>query len=179
MIHLRNRRGQVAILMLFVVTIVLVIATLFVFFSSKSASPPSSGFSEVLSDGRGNLDSVKYTAKTIASESINNKVSDLKVEFIRIVNLKYGPLKNLGAVQVAPYGNFFLRAGDKDNKDLSFEKVVSKELYKLRITGLFVEASFGNNYEKKNFDLCMLFDGNGNYLEELANEGFYNIYCNK
>lgn len=173
MIYPGNKKGQVAILMLFVVALVLVIATLFVLFSSKAASSSDYGFTNTLSYGKGNLDSVMNLAEKIVKESITSKVS-----FYDIAIKKYKILRDLGAVQVAPYGNFFVQVENKDAFSfVDLGEIQKIHLYNLKVSGLSIEASSGNSYEKRNFDLCMLFDKDGNYLEELSNEALYIKYC--
>lgn len=181
MIYLGNRRGQIAILMLFVVAVVLVISALFVFFSADSSSPSDFGYSDTLLFGYGNLDSVTEMVKMIAKESIISNVPfvELKQKFLNISRLKHDALTK---DQITFYGNFFFRVENKDAfnfveiviEDLNKQKI---HLYKFNVTGLFIKASSGTSEEMKNIDLCMLFDKEGNYLKELANEEIYKPYC--
>jgi len=127
---------------------------------------------------------VMSMSEAIAKKSITSNVppDKLKKNFSDIANVTYS---NLSADQVAFYGNFFAKVRNESAFNFTYIGEVNGtnkqkiRLYNLKVSGLFIQASFGKNYEMKNFDLCMLFDGNGNYLKELAEEGLYKSYCGR
>jgi len=174
MSYLGNRRGQAAILMIFVVSVVLVIATLMVFYNSSSASPQ--GFTDTITFGYDNLNSVTTLAKEFSNESIISKAPDLKQKFFELAQIRDSALNQN---QLTSYGNFFAKVVRE--KNFTFENVSAENsiLYKLSIKQLFIQASSGNSEEIRNFDLCMLFDKDGNYLKELANKELYSVHCGK
>jgi hypothetical protein len=88
-------------------------------------------------------------------------------------------ISNKSDIGVIESGNFFakLREGN-----FIFEKFFVAELmpnpgYHLNMTGLFVQAESGNNKIRQDYDLCMLFDTNGDYMEKSANKEVYFKKC--
>jgi len=164
-----NRNGQLAILMLFLVAIVLVITTLVSFYSFENSFSSKSVFvSKILSGISFGNEYFVNRAILIADETIRSNSADLKGKFREVAISK-----NL-MVQ-SPAGNFFKKIGDGG---FYFAKETD-DLYKLKIEGLFIQASSGNNIGRRDFDMCLLFGKNGNYLKEIANSEVYKVHCNK
>ncbi len=147
-----NRKGQIPILMLFLVAIVLVVVAL-VSFSSFSGDfgDKSLNVSKTLAGVEAAQTYVVESAKMIAREVIESKSDIPQAEFVQIA-----ASKELG-VQEA--GNFFAKIR---NDDFGFE--MDSEGYRLKVEGLFVQYSYGNNQVKRDFGLCLLFDKDGKFL---------------
>ena len=161
-----NRKGQLAILLLFLVTIVLVVVTLFGFATfDEDFSYNSLLVSKNLVATQFGQEYVDNRADLIAGETIRSNPADLRSEFMRVADAKDLHVEE-------PAMNFF---GKIRNGEFYFAK--EGDLYKLRIEGLFVQASYGGNSERKDFDLCRLFDEKGSYLKEMANEEDYKKSC--
>ncbi len=161
-----SRKGQIAILMLFVVAIVLVIASLVSFVNfPRDFGDRSILVSRAIAGVQAGEDYVVGISKIITKETISRKSDIPQTDFMEVANRKdYG-------VQEA--GNFF---GKIRNSDFEFS-MISGEKYLLKIEGLFVQAEYGFNLIKRNFDLCMLFDKDGNYLGKSSNKEAYLANC--
>ena len=170
-----NRKGQIPILMLFVVTLVLVITSLVLFVSFEKTSGrdgTSSKVSEVIKNATKNQILVLDLAKGAASSTlVKNFGSVSKGGFSEEVGFRESELdENKRAL----YGNFFAKIRDEE---FEFSRVDEFEpTVKLEIKGLFVQADTGNNYIKKDFDLCMLFDSDGKYLLQLSSIRSVKLY---
>jgi len=158
---MRGKKGQIPILMLFLVAIILVITALFSFFGfSGDFGDNSALVSRTIAGAEFGQDYVASSAKLIVGETIMAQGD--KREFMRIANGK-----DLG-IQEA--GNFFGKIRDGDFVFESTGGDVRPEIrqyvqsYKLEIKGLFSRSSYGNNEIKRNYDLCMIFRSDGSYL---------------
>ena len=176
-----NKKGQVAFLMLFLVAIILVVSTAFIFIGfSSDFNDLSLSNSKMLSNIEFGESYVISTAKLVAMESATSasSTSNLKAKFQELADKK--------DLQVYEAGNFFgkIRSGDFsfNKKDLPFIS-----LYVLKIPEkaetqidkkLFVQAEAGNNTMARYFDiLCMIFDVKGVYLEREDNAEVYKVNC--
>ena len=153
---MRNRRGQLPMLMLVLVAIVLVVTTLFIFASfGDNVSGGSILVSKMLNGVEFGHDYVVGSAKIIAMESIAEG-SDFKENVAK---------RDIGVIEG---GNFF---GQIRNDNFTFNGVGGD--YLLRVDGLFVRSVYGNNEMRRDFDLCLLFDSQGNYIPEILKpEGY-------
>lgn len=162
-----NRRGQIPILMLFAVTIILVIVALMSFATfDRAFNDNPLSVSKAIAKVNFAGEYIESSAKLIANEVIKNRSSDLSVKFKEIASLR--------DLQVQESGNFF---GKIRNGEFNFENVGDE--YKLNVNGLFVQASYGDNQITRKFDLCMLFDSSGSYIERGLNDSTEKDYADK
>lgn len=182
-----GKRAQIPILMLFLVAIVLVIATLFIFSSAEpnfaGSSAPAMRAAVSVQFG---YDYVINRAKLIAKEVIADNPMGLtddeaRAEFRRIANET-----DIGMEEA---GNFFKIIRDDDKNNFVFKRVSAG--YLLNVTNLFVQSqsqsgkvlrvffkpAYGENEMRRNYNLCMLFGMDGRYLEVSANKNDYLLYC--
>ncbi|MEM4259165.1 MAG: hypothetical protein QXS38_00160 [Candidatus Pacearchaeota archaeon] len=161
-----NKRGQVPILMLFLVAVVLVIAALVSFtIFPRDFGDKSLVVSRTISGVQSGEEYVAGIAKIIAKEAIKMNSDIPKADFEEVASRK--------DYSVQEAGNFF---GKIRNGEFVF-KMVEGERYLLKVSGLFVRSSYGYNEMKRNFDLCMLFDKNGNYIGKSLAEAAYSANC--
>ena len=162
-----NKGGQIPILMLFVVTIILVITALMSFATfDRNFDENPILVSKTIAKVQFGEEYITSSAKIIASEAIKDKGSDLNVKFKEIASLR--------DLQIQESGNFF---GKVRNGEFSFENIGGE--YKLNVSGLFVQAGYGNNQITRKFDLCMLFDSSGSYIERGLNDLTEKDYAGK
>jgi len=135
---------------------VLVVTTLFIFASfGDNVSDGSVLVSKMLNGVEFGHEYVVESAKIIAMESLTEG-SSFKENAAK---------RDIGIVEV---GNFF---GQIRNDKFTFRGVGGDFL--LKVEGLFLRPSFGNNEIRRDFDLCLLFDSKGNYIPEISKpEGY-------
>lgn len=147
-----NRRGDLAITLILIVALFLSMYALFVFVTFDDKL--NAKFIES-SDMMINLDfSNRYIieeAKLIVLESVVSGTSS-KEKFMEIANDKDLRL-NLA-------GNFF---GKVRNGEFSFDN--QEEGYLLKVDGVFVSLEKEDNIVKRNINLCMMFNENGEYVK--------------
>ena len=139
--YFKNKKGQIPILMLFVITIVLVILSLFSFasFGKTSGTDKASGhISGMLVNISDSEALVLKVAKNSALNVIGRYSDDLEKDFSEEVHRVWLSLK-----EVASYGNFSARVRDRE---FNFSEVdESDSIFKLEIKDLFVQAEAGKN----------------------------------
>jgi hypothetical protein len=151
---MRGKKGQIPILMLFLVAIILVITALFSFFGfEQNFGNGSLLVSQAIAGVEFGQDYVNLVAKDAANKAISSPNDDLVVNFKSFVNS--------GDRGVQEAGNFF-----KEIKDDKFDFKLDGVEYKLEVKGLFVQSSYGNNEIRRNYDLCLVFGLDGNYLRK-------------
>ena len=149
-----SRRGNIAIILLFVVALVLVVATLMTFVSFKNEYGDSSRlFSETLGEAAFNQQYVEKSAELYGREAILSG-GDVKAKFIEIATQHDLRLQGMG--------NFFGKVRNGQNGQFTFEK--QDKGYLLEITGLFVQATRRATVIKRNFDISLKFDEQGKVL---------------
>lgn len=150
-----NRKGDVAIILLFIVALVLSVSALFIFASfGNDIENVSKYHNDILENLERNYNFVIEEGQIITREVImkcnlcpNEK---LKENFINIAENRE---RNIGSDW---NGNFFGRAR---NGDFDFYK--KGEFYILNVSDLFVDGRGGYSSIKRNFNLTMEFDGEG------------------
>jgi len=152
-----NKRGDVPTALIFVVAIALCLLSIFVFLTLNSNRVEDSGQRNLLmSTINLNEHYVKELLKFSAKEAIMDESEDKSSRFKEIVD-KNNP-------SIIGMGNVF---GKMRDNDFNFEKIANSNgggyYYKLRVQGLFVSASAGENKIKRNFDVCMIFDAEGEF----------------
>jgi hypothetical protein len=154
MINKKSRKGQVAILMLFLVAIVLVIAALvsFAVFDRKFDNGSVLN-SYAMSDVSLGYGYVFATSQILAKEAILSGNADLKFKFKELASFRGKGIEQAG--------NFFKKISEGD-----FAFALTGGEYKLEVKGLFVQSSYGNNEIRRNYDLCLVFGLDGNYLRK-------------
>lgn len=173
---IRGCRGQAPILMLVVVTIVLVTTSLFAFasFSERSGQDKfSKDISEMVTGVTTSYNFIFDSAKNIAFGTINARALNIKEEFLKKSAFEEA---RLSSEQKSLYGNFFskVREGEFD-----FSRVDEfSSIARLKIEGLFVLAEEGNNFVRRDFDLCILFNlEDGRHMKEISASDLYFEYC--
>lgn len=150
-----NRRGQIPIFMLIIVALVLVISALVSFNGFRGDfGDQSINVSKTLAGVDAAQNYVIKSAELIAADAIKTKSDIPEVKFMEIA-----ASRDIG-VQEA--GNFFAKIR---NNEFSFER--EGDLYVLNVEKLFVQASYGNNAIKRNFDLNMKFNETGDGVGEI------------
>ena len=150
-----KRKGNVAIIMLVIVALVASTATLLAFAGSgKNFGNQSEQISEVISELNFNHNYVFKTSEIIGREAVKS-AGDFKGSFREITN-------NMD-LRIEGMGNYF---GKVRNNDFKFER--EGENYVLEVNGLFVQAARGENSIKRNFDIKMKFDKNGELIKSPA-----------
>jgi hypothetical protein len=148
-----NKRAQIPIFMLLVVAIALVITAILVFVNaSGNFTKPSLTNSQMISGLMFAEDYVNTNAKIISGEAIASKAPNMKEKFMEIAAGR--------DLEVREAGNFFakIRTGD-----FSFDKKGTE--YALEIRGLFIQSDKeAAGSLRRDFDLCMVFDANGQFL---------------
>ena len=155
-----NREGQIPILMLFVVTLILVIVALMTFavFNRNFDENPLN-VSRTIAKVQFGEGYIVESAKSIAASIIQSKNDkDLRTSFIKSA-------KSFDRKINDPANNFSAKIGDGEFR---FDKL--DNIYKLVISGLFVQATYGTSQITRKLDLCMLFDSDGKYIEQRFNE---------
>jgi len=161
-----NKRGQLALLMMVPVALVLCITSLVVFSSFgrdfKDLSLVNSKLVSGADFGRVYVfaETQEMTGKAIASGG------DLKTGFQALA-----AEKSKSGVEEA--GNFFRKV---DGGDFSLD-AVGAGVYRFKMTNVITQAKAGNSEIQRNFNMCLLFDGSGNYLSRGANLGAYSSLC--
>jgi hypothetical protein len=149
-----NKRGQLAIFMIFLAALVLSGMALFSFFSFGSGfSGNSKAISELISEIEFSEKYVSNMAELIGEEAVaefKGKEGDLKEIFVRVAEER--DLRN-GGVGIESFGNFF---GKVRNGDFVF--AVEGEEFVLKIDGLFAQASRGKSEIIRKFDIEKRFD---------------------
>ena len=143
-----SRKGNVPILLLFVVALVLVITTLTTFVSfSKDFSVPTEQVSEILGEVDFSQQYVITSAALMGNQAIIQG-GDIMAEF-----------KDLSAsrdLQVDSFGNFF---GKIRNNEFRFER--EDKGYVLEVKGLIVQSKRDVGSMVRHFDILLRFDGEG------------------
>ena len=148
-----SRRGQVPIIMLFLIAIVLAITSLFIFSTTGNGFDGASlEVSKTISGVEFGYSYVADSAQLIAKEAIESKSDIPKEEFMQIA-----AGKDVGVLEA---GNFFgrIRSGD-----FSFER--EGDSYALTVDKLFVQAGYGNNLIRRDFNINMKFNDTGDLIE--------------
>ncbi|MEM4271860.1 MAG: hypothetical protein QXD13_02125 [Candidatus Pacearchaeota archaeon] len=151
-----NKKGQIPIVMLFVVALALVITALMSFASFNRAFDDQSirNSKLMVSVGFGEqycFESVKYAAKKAIKELKEGE--NLKEKF-RSLLLE----KNIGLSET---GNFFRKVNDNEFK---FEKLTDN-LYHFEMAGIIADAGGKESNIIRQFNLCMEFDKNGEFVK--------------
>jgi len=140
-----RRKGNVPLLLLFIVALVLSVGTLFSFvsFDNEGFDKQSKELSEVIDKVDFSKKYVEESANLIGEE-VARKGGDKE---------KYQGLTLERDLKLEGVGNFFgkIRTGQ-------FEWVDSGDKYILKVDGLFVQSEEGLNKIKKNFDLNLEFE---------------------
>lgn len=148
-----NKRGDTPTILLFVFAIILSTTALIVFVSfPESFESESREVNKMLNEIRFNERYVEAEALMIAREAIRGGRGDVKLAFRNIAEEKY--LGYGGA------GNFF---GKIRNDEFDFEKATG--VYVLKVKGLFVSAEKGENSIRRNFEMEIKLNENGEKVE--------------
>jgi len=153
MIFMKNsRKGNVPIILLFIVALILVITALLNFLSfSGSFEIQSQQIADIMSRVEFGKSYVYSIAEISGKESILSG-EDFRKKFKEIVDNR--------DFRIGETGNFF---GKIRNGEFKFEK--SNEGYILEVDGLFVQIEKGANKIRRNFDLRVEFDEKGAVLK--------------
>jgi len=154
-----NKRGDVPSALIFIVAVALCLLSIFVFLTLNSEKANDSEQRNLLmSTINLNEHYVKELLKFSAKEAIISEGEYKDVLLMGIVD-RNNPY-------ILEMGNVF---GKIRNEEFSFEKIANRGgggyYYNLTIKGLFVSASAGENKIKRNFDVCMIFDAEGEFKE--------------
>ena len=152
MIFMKNsRKGNVPIILLFIVALILVITALLNFLSfSGSFELQSRQIADIMSRVEFGKSYVYSIAEISGKEAILTR-EDFRGKFKDIVDNR--------DFRIGETGNFF---GIVRNGEFKFEK--SNEKYILEIDGLFVQIEKGANKVRRNFHIIMEFDDKGEVL---------------
>jgi len=168
---MRNRKGQLSIILLFVVALALVGMTLFTFVSFKGDFDlTSTELSDLVVDLEFKYQYVLSEAELISQSAITSKVIERIEEVETPYESEVDNPKNKYVIiaserekaRVEGSYNFFKKARDRDF-EFEFNDVDNK--YVLSIENLFVKSESGESSITRNFDLFMEFDSNGNVLK--------------
>lgn len=160
-----NRRGQIALLMIVLVALVLSITTLVVFTRFGADFKDFSLLNSKLVSG---VDFGRVYVFAETQEMAGKAIilgGDVKSNFKVLASEK-----SKSGVEEA--GNFFRKVNEGD---FDFENIGGS--YRLRMPGIIVQERAGNSEIQRTFDMCMLFDANGNYLSKGVHLGEYNSLC--
>lgn len=147
-----NRRGHIATMMLFVVALVLVVFTIFVFLSSSGDYENKSGKISDLLD----LVSFEESYVPVILEEIVGEAFEMEGDFEENF-LKMAAKRD---VYKGGMGNVFLKIREKDY-DLDVDAGT------LRIEGVFVKGNVGNHEMTRNFDLIVSFGDGGVRVDKI------------
>ena len=155
-----NRRGQIPTILLFITALVLSAATLFSFTSFKGGLDINSKvYADMLGDGEYRERFAIEEAKFLGRSAIISG-GDVRAKFKELAN------KSVERARFEGAGNFYkqIRDDTANNPTFTFEKKTEggKEVYILEIKDLFVISERGKNSIKRNFNLKIEFDGQGN-----------------
>lgn len=146
-----NRRGQeLTFILMPVIALALAIAALMIMLTASKDFSGEKTFLAV-QDARFGEEYVISTAKAIAKEAIALNDGGLDERIKNSARAK--------DLRMTEAGNFF---GKIRNNEFSFELL--GESYIFKISGLFVQSIERDSSLKRNFDLCMKFDENGDFI---------------
>lgn len=153
---IKNKKAQVHFGLLVVIAIILSLAALYAMASfNESFEEKSREFSDVISEIEMNEKFVISLTKEIVKEVILScrdcSENQIKEKFKELVNER--------DLRIEELGNFF---GKIRNDEFSLTK--ENEEYKLEVNSLFVKSKKGYNEITRNFDICLLFDKEGNFV---------------
>ncbi len=168
---MKNKKGQIAMIMLFIVAIVLSISALFVFLTLSTSNVPfSRTTSQMMSDAIFADSSINIHAKGIAKEGITANPNE---ESRAVLEDNYMKSAEKRYTMIGEFGNFF---GKIRNHAFEFRKVRGD--YLLKVNGLFITAGGGNSEMTRTFDLCLVFDNSGQYIYPSRDvDGVYKSEC--
>jgi len=147
-----NRKGDVPLIIMVVVTLALIVTLIVVFLTFKGdLSARSSEYSKLSSGLEFNYQYIVSSAKVIIKETVNNEGygDRLTNDIIKEIAEKYN-------YNIKGQGNFF---GEIRNGNFEFDGT------KLVVEGLFVTSEFKASNAKRVFDLCLEFDGSGEFVK--------------
>lgn len=155
---IRNRKGQIPLLLSVPVALAIAIVALMSFasFNNKFGSGSIDNSQMVSSVNFGEQYVVELSKAAVKEVIGTGNVIDLKSRFNETV-LK----KNVGIKEA---GNFFIKV-DEGAFKLESTKESGYHNYRLIIAGLVAESGAGESKIIRKFDLCLEFDLNGNYLK--------------
>jgi hypothetical protein len=154
-LKMKNKRGQVAFVLILGVALALCLAGLYIFVSFKGGiENKSKQTSIMISESAFVYQYIIETCKFIGEKAIASKSNDLELEFQRIASEeeKY---------KSESVGNFYDKVKSEDINDFLFIKTDGG--YLLVINGLVSEARQADNSITKNFNLKMVFDNSGKF----------------
>ena len=152
-----NRRGDVPMILLFLVALVLSLIALYIFLSFRNDSlSVSKEMSNVLQETEENKQIILFESVYIANVAIN--CSDCKSSDYRERYKEIAWRREENALKTVGIGNFF---GKIRNSDFVFEK--RGEDYILEVKGLIVGDRDKSDYNRidRKFDIYYRFDDNG------------------
>ncbi len=149
-----NRKGNVPILLLFVVALVLVIFTLAVFVNfSRDFTTPSSHVNDMISEVDFSQQYILASARSMSQESIIQG-GNIQENFVKLATAR--------DLRIASLGNYF---GKIRTHDFVFEK--KGKGYVLEIKGLVLQSKNDVGGIIRHFDLLMEFDEQGGVAQGL------------
>ena len=154
-----NRRGNVPMIILFLVALCLVLTALFAFISSSGQKDRvSKNINLLLENSSDSLNIIKFESILIAQDSITCKdcaSTDLKNTLMEVAGKREEFLRVNGETLST---NLFykIRSGE-----FSFERVGQE--YQLNFENVFIDATQGENKIRKNFGFSVEFDVSGEF----------------
>ena len=150
-----NKKGQVPIILLFLVALVLIVVVLLSYFGfDKNFGLQSKDFSYVMGEV-GFAEEFVFTLSENAAKEAIESGQGTKTKFQEIVRLREEGFRYESA------GNFYGRIRNGD-----FEFVKNGNEHILTVKGLFVNSEREGNSVFRNFDLEMRFDDNGEIVKK-------------
>lgn len=153
-----KRRGNISLILLFIVALILVITTLISFLSfNKDFDGKSGEISDIISRVEFGKNYVLEIAEISGKKAILDAgiEGELKNKFMEIVGER--------DFRIEEAGNFF---GKIRNSEFKFDK--EEGIFVLDIKGLFVQAEEGASKIKNNFDLHIEFNDKGEVVKRSA-----------
>lgn len=148
-----DKRGNVPLILIFVIAVTLYLVALFSFASFDSKLEGEfEGNDKLVYQLELNYNFVVNEAEIVGMKTIKSG-GNLREEFIKTAKQK--------EIQNEGFGNFF---GKIRNGEFIFEKKDNK--YFLKIDGLFVKSELGNSFVRRDFNLEIIFDDDGRVLVE-------------
>jgi len=154
-----NKKAQVATSLLVVIALVFAAIALFMMISfSNDVKSQSAQLSALTNEIESNQHYITQKAILLAKETINTNPNEQTFKSVA------GEHENLYRYPGA--GNFYAQIRNHNAGNPTFTFQLTNGVYQLSIPDLFVRSQKGANIIKRNFDLCLEFDLNGDFKEK-------------
>ncbi len=153
-----NKKGDVPTILLFLVALLSVISTLYAFATfNGDLETQSKELSELVTEIEFSEQYVKEQAKLLVWETVafcpSCSIAEIDNSFKENADSK--------DLAISKAGNFFGKIRNSD-----YEIYENEDNYELIIVDLFVQTEKGENKIIRNFDICMFFNLQGNFVKE-------------